>query len=148
MPKPRGRKAGSKARRGAPVKRAAKAPAKKVRKVKAVSRKRRVVTPKKRVRARVPAKATAPVPTPVPKPVPKPAAPSEAVVAPKAAPSPKRIERKEATSMADQAKCPIHNSTECFKPALDAYIQKAYDGYCTKIDWPFVRSIPKGWKPG
>jgi len=30
----------------------------------------------------------------------------------------------------------------------DAYIQKAYDGYCTKIDWPFVRIIPKGWKPG
>ena len=50
--------------------------------------------------------------------------------------------------MADQAKCPIHNSPECFKPALDAYIQKAYDRYCTKIDWPFVRIIPKGWKPG
>ena len=140
MPKPRGRRAGSKARRGAPAKRAAKAPATKARKGKAVSRKRRVVTPKKRVKARAPAKATAPAP--------KPAAPSEAVVAPKAAPSPKRIERKEATSMADQAKCPIHNSPECFKPALDAYIQKAYDGYCTKIDWPFVRIIPKGWKPG
>jgi hypothetical protein len=80
--------------------------------------------------------------------VPKPAVPSEAVAAPKVAPPPKRIERKEATSMADQPKCPIHNSPECFKPALDAYVQKAYDGYCTKIDWPFVRIIPKGWKPG
>jgi hypothetical protein len=44
--------------------------------------------------------------------------------------------------------CPIHNSPECFKPALDAYVQQAYDGYCTKIDWPFVRIIPKGWKLG
>jgi hypothetical protein len=44
--------------------------------------------------------------------------------------------------------CPIHNSPDCFKPALDAYIQKAYDGYCTKIDWPYWRIIPKGWKPG
>ena len=148
MPKPRGRRAGSKARRGAPAKRAAKAPATKARKGKAVSRKRRVVTPKKRVRARAPAKATAPAPKSAEKPVPKPAAPSQAVATPKAAPPPKRTERKEATSMADQAKCPIHNSPECFKPALDAYIQKAYDGYCTKIDWPFVRIIPKGWKPG
>ena len=156
MPKPRGRRAGSKARRGAPAKRAAKAPARKVRKVKAVSRKRRVVTPKKRVKARAAAKPAPPAPKPVQKPTPKPAvkptpipAPrSEAVAAPKAAPPPKRIEKKEAISMADQAKCPIHNSPECFKPALDAYIQKAYDGYCTKIDWPFVRIIPKGWKPG
>src|SRR5574341_638642 len=144
MPKPRGRRAGSKARRGAPVKRAAKAPARQVRKVKAVSRKRRVITPKKRVRAGAPAKANAPAP----KPAAKPAAPSQAVAASKIAPPPKRVERKEATSMADQPKCPIHNSPECFKPALDAYVQKAYDGYCTKIDWPFVRIIPKGWKPG
>ena len=50
--------------------------------------------------------------------------------------------------MADQAKCPIHGVPDCFKPALDAYVQQAYDGYCTKIDWPFVRIIPKGWKPG
>ncbi len=51
--------------------------------------------------------------------------------------------------MADQGtKCPIHGVPDCFKPALDAYVQKAYDGYCTKIDWPFVRIIPKGWKPG
>lgn len=49
--------------------------------------------------------------------------------------------------MADQVtKCPIHGVPDCFKPALDAYVQKAYDGYCTKIDWPFVRIIPKGWK--
>lgn len=50
--------------------------------------------------------------------------------------------------MADQAKCPIHGVADCYKPALDAHVQKAYDGYCTKIDWPFVRIIPKGWKPG
>jgi hypothetical protein len=50
--------------------------------------------------------------------------------------------------MAGGQNCPIHNSPECFKPALDAYIQKAYDGYCTKIDWPYWRIIPKGWKPG
>lgn len=39
---------------------------------------------------------------------------------------------------------------ECrhFKPALDAYIQKAYVGYCHRLDWPFVRIIPKGWTPG
>jgi len=141
MPTPRGRRAKGKGRRIAPAKRGARAPARKVRKVKAVSRKRRVVTPKKRVKARTPAK-------PTPKPAPKSATPSGVVVAPRAAPPPKRVERKEATSMADQAKCPIHNSPECFKPALDAYIQKAYDGYCTKIDWPFVRILPKGWKPG
>lgn len=50
--------------------------------------------------------------------------------------------------MADQATCPIHGVPDCFKPALDAYVQQAYAGYCTKIDWPFVRIIPKGWKPG
>jgi len=51
--------------------------------------------------------------------------------------------------MADQAtKCPIHGVPDCFKPALDAYVAQAYDGYCTKIDWPLVRIIPKGWKPG
>ena len=50
--------------------------------------------------------------------------------------------------MADQATCPIHGVPDCFRPALDAYIRQAYDGYCTKIDWPFVRIIPKGWKPG
>ncbi len=50
--------------------------------------------------------------------------------------------------MADQATCPIHGVPDCFKPALDAFVRQAYDGYCTKIDWPFVRIIPKGWKPG
>jgi len=148
MPKPRGRRAKGKGRSIAPAKRGARAPARKVRKGKSVSHKGRVVTPKKRVRVRAPAKAKAPAPKPAAKPVPKPAAPSQAVAVPKAAPPPKRIERKEAISMTDQAKCPIHNSPECFKPALDAYIQKAYDGYCTKIDWPFVRILPKGWKPG
>ena len=50
--------------------------------------------------------------------------------------------------MAEQVtKCPIHGIPECFKPALDAYVAQAYDGYCTKIDWPFVRIIPKGWTP-
>jgi hypothetical protein len=57
------------------------------------------------------------------------------------------VERKEAIKMAGQ-NCPIHNSPDCYKPALDAYIQQAYDGYCTKIDWPYWRIIPKGWKPG
>ncbi len=50
--------------------------------------------------------------------------------------------------MAGQAtNCPIHGVPDCFKPALDAHVAQAYDGYCTKIDWPFVRIIPKGWKP-
>jgi hypothetical protein len=35
-----------------------------------------------------------------------------------------------------------------FKPALDAYIQQAYVGYCLKLDWPYWRIIPKGWTPG
>lgn len=56
--------------------------------------------------------------------------------------------RKEATRMSQEVTtCPIHGVADCFKPALDAHIQKAYDGYCTKIDWPLVRIIPKGWKP-
>ena len=51
--------------------------------------------------------------------------------------------------MAEQAaKCPIHGVPDCFTPALDAYVQQVYAGYCTKIAWPFVRIIPKGWKPG
>jgi len=50
--------------------------------------------------------------------------------------------------MADQATCPIHGVPDCFKPALDGFVRQAYTGYCTKIDWPFVRIIPKGWKPG
>lgn len=51
--------------------------------------------------------------------------------------------------MTNQAtQCPIHGVSDCFKPALDAYVQQAYAGYCTKIDWPFVRIIPKGWTPG
>ncbi|HSB71422.1 MAG TPA: hypothetical protein VLT62_19010 [Candidatus Methylomirabilis sp.] len=50
--------------------------------------------------------------------------------------------------MADQATCPIHGVPDCFKPALDGFVRQAYSGYCTKIDWPFVRIIPKGWKPG
>jgi hypothetical protein len=50
--------------------------------------------------------------------------------------------------MADQATCPIHGVPDCFKPALDGFVRQAYAGYCTQIDWPFVRIIPKGWKPG
>lgn len=50
--------------------------------------------------------------------------------------------------MADQSVCPIHGVAECFRPALDAFIRQAYEGYCTRIDWPFVRVIPRGWKPG
>ncbi len=44
--------------------------------------------------------------------------------------------------------CPIHGTPECFKPALDPIIAKSYQGYCTKIDWPFDRIIPKGWSLG
>ena len=52
--------------------------------------------------------------------------------------------------MAEQKKpnCPIHATPECFEPALDPIIAKAYDGYCTKIEWPYARIIPKGWKAG
>jgi len=36
--------------------------------------------------------------------------------------------------------CPIHNSPDCYKPALDAHIQKAYDvetGHgCDEQPWP------------
>lgn len=138
MPKPKGKRAAGKARRAAPAKAAAKTRRPKARVAKPIVRQRRVVAPKKKTRG--PAK---PAPSAA-----RPATPSVAAPALKAAPSVTRTQRKEATSMADQAKCPIHNSPDCYKPALDAYIQKAYDGYCTKIDWPFVRIIPKGWKPG
>jgi len=51
--------------------------------------------------------------------------------------------------MAEEKKnCPIHATSECFEPALDPIIAKAYDGYCTKVEWPYARIIPKGWKPG
>jgi len=52
--------------------------------------------------------------------------------------------------MAEQKKasCPIHGTPDCFAPALDPVIAKAYEGYCTKIEWPYARIIPKGWKPG
>jgi hypothetical protein len=98
------------------------------------------VAPKKATRAKV---AVTPAP-----PTPKRAASRATAPVAQAASTVIRAEKKEATRMADQAKCPIHNSPDCFKPALDAYVQQAYDGYCTKIDWPFVRIIPKGWKPG
>jgi len=50
--------------------------------------------------------------------------------------------------VADQSVCPIHGVAECFRPAQDAFVRQAYEGYCTRIDWPFVRVIPRGWKPG
>ena len=39
-------------------------------------------------------------------------------------------------------RCPIHESVECFQPAMDPVISRAYAGYCTKVDWPFTRIIP------
>ncbi len=141
MPKPKGKRAGGKGRRPARAK-VAKKVAKKGRRPRAkgakpAARRGRAVAPKKKAQA--PAKpappAAAPVATRVPAAVPKAAPPVE--------------KRKEATRMSEQGpKCPIHGVPDCFKPALDAYVQKAYDGYCTKIDWPFVRIIPKGWTPG
>jgi len=50
--------------------------------------------------------------------------------------------------MAGKQNCPIHATPECFEPALDPIVAKAYDGYCTKLEYPYVRIIPKGWKPG
>lgn len=129
MPKPKKKAAGRGRQRLAKGKGAAKArrPKAKAKVAKRPARKGRVA-PKKKARAAR-----------------KPAAPK--AVAPKpAAPRPAPIERKEETRMAGQ-NCPIHNSPDCYKPALDAHIQKAYDGYCTKIDWPYWRIIPKGWKP-
>jgi hypothetical protein len=93
------------------------------------------VAAKKKVRTPARPAQRAGTPAPVPR---------TQVAAPKPTPP---VERKEATKMAGQ-NCPIHNSPDCYKPALDAYIQQAYDGYCTKIDWPYWRIIPKGWKPG
>ena len=156
MPKPKSKRAGTKGRWAAPAKAAVKARKPKARRAaKPVAWKGHAPAAKKKVAARTPAKP-APrkkVATKAPaKPAPlvaKPAAPPAAAPAAKAAPPVTKAEKKEATSMADQAtKCPIHGVPDCFKPALDAYIAQAYDGYCTKIDWPFVRIIPKGWKPG
>ncbi len=39
-------------------------------------------------------------------------------------------------------RCPIHDSVECFQPAMDPVISQAYAGYCTKVEWPFTRIIP------
>lgn len=130
MPKPNPKGRGGKGRRPARAgKKAAKGRRPKAKAMKPAAPKGRPVAAKKKVRtARKPA---------------GPASRGE-VAAPKPAPP---VERKEATRMAGQ-NCPIHNSPDCYKPALDAHIQKAYDGYCTKIDWPYWRIIPKGWKPG
>lgn len=140
MAKPKSKGAGGKARRAKPAKSAAKARKPKARAGKPVPRKGRAVAPKKRPTAKSPAKPAPPAA--------KGAAPAKAVAAPAASPPVTRTEKKEGVRMADQAKCPIHGVPDCFKPALDAYVQQAYDGYCTKIDWPFVRIIPKGWQPG
>lgn len=138
MPKPkkkgprRGRRAPAKGKRVARTRR----PKPKTKKPKAKAAKRPArkgrVAPKKKARAaRKPAAS-------------KPAA--KAVRLKPAAPTPTPVKRKEEMRMAGQ-NCPIHNSPDCYKPALDAHVQKAYDGYCTKIDWPYWRILPKGWKP-
>lgn len=146
MPKPKGKRARTtvsvrtKARRAAPAKGAARTSRRKVQVPKPASARKRAVAPKKATRVKAPAKPA--------RPALKPAAPPMAAPAAKAAPAVTKSAKKEATRMATQATCPIHGVPDCFKPALDAYIQQAYDGYCTKIDWPFVRIIPKGWTPG
>lgn len=140
MPKSKRKRAGDKgkSRRPTPGKAVARGRGPKAKGAKPAARPRRVVAPKKR--ARPPAKPAPPTA--------KPAAPPVAAAVPKVAPPVERpVQRKEATRMAE-TKCPIHDVPDCFKPALDAYVAQAYDGYCTKIDWPFVRIIPKGWKPG
>lgn len=128
MPKPKRKGAGRGPRRPPKAKAGARARKPKAKKPKPKRPKARVAKrpPKKTVRAPAAPKAAAP----------KTATPRHAPV-----------KKKEETRMAGQ-NCPIHNSPDCFKPALDAFIQKAYDGYCTKIDWPYWRIIPKGWKPG
>lgn len=136
MPKPKSKGAG-RARRPAKGKRAAKGRRPKAKGAKPAARKGRAVAPKKKVRAPArPARQARKR---------KGAVPRAEAAAPKPTPP---VKRKEATRMAEGQKCPIHNSPDCFKPALDAYVQQAYEGYCTKIEWPFVRIIPKGWKPG
>lgn len=146
MPKPKGKRAGTtvsartKGRRAAPAKGAARASKPKARAAKPVRGKRQAVATKKTAR---PTAAAGPAP-----PSRKTTAPSMTAPVAQTAPTVTRSKRKEATSMADQATCPIHGVPDCFKPALDGFVRQAYAGYCTKIDWPFVRIIPKGWKPG
>ncbi len=140
MPKPKKKAAGRGPRRPAKAKAGAKERKAKAKKPKAKRLKAKIAKrpPRK-------GKAVAPKKKKTVRAARKPAAPK--AVAPKpAVPAPAPIGRKEETRMAGQ-NCPIHNSPDCFKPALDAYIQQAYDGYCTKIDWPYWRIIPKGWKP-
>lgn len=36
---------------------------------------------------------------------------------------------------------------EHFQPALDAFVQKAFMGYCLKVEYPFMRIIPHGGAP-
>ena len=159
MPKPKSKGAGGKGRRPARRKVAKKEgrPKAKAKGTKPVARKARAAAPKKETRTRAKrvaraAQAVAPKKRTRVRAKPAPAAAKRAATvfrpaAPKPAPSAEG--RKESTRMAEQGtKCPIHNAPDCFKPALDAHVAKAYDGYCTKIDWPFVRIIPKGWKPG
>ena len=144
MPKPKSKRAGrarrpvkGKAARGKARRPKPKAKAKRPKKP-APARKGKAVAPKKKKKVRAPAKPTRRARKPAMT-VPR------AAAAPRAAAPP--VKRKEETRMAGQ-NCPIHNSPDCFKPALDAHVQKAYDGYCTKIDSPYWRIIPKGWKPG
>ena len=139
MPKPKARGPRGKGRRPArgKVTKQAAGPKAKTRSAKPPPGKAPEAAPKKEVTR--PARAAPPASRPVAPPVRQGAPPVAAPVE----------KRKEATRMSQEVtKCPIHGVPDCFKPALDAYVQKAYDGYCTKIDWPFVRIIPKGWKPG
>ncbi len=59
--------------------------------------------------------------------------------------APRAVAREGETRMAETTQtlqCPIHDSAECFQPAMDPVISQAYAGYCTKVDWPFTRIIP------
>ena len=146
MPKSKAKRAGTiasartKAGRAASTKGTARPRKLKARAAKPVRGQRQAVTSKKTTKAKAAA-------TPTP-PTPKRAASRAAALVAQAVSPVTGSKKKEATSMADQVTCPIHGVPDCFKPALDGFVRQAYAGYCTKIDWPFVRIIPKGWKPG
>jgi hypothetical protein len=138
MPTPKGKRAEAKVRRAVSTKSTGRTSKPTSRATKPALGKRQAATLGKTTGAKT---AARPAPT-----TPKHAAPRVAAPVPQAAQPITRLEKKEATSMADT--CPIHGVPDCFKPALDGFVRQAYAGYCTKIDWPFVRIIPKGWKPG
>ena len=140
MPKPKGKKAGTKTRRAVSAKKATRTTKRNSRVAKPVSSKRKAVATRETVNAKA---AATSAPSTSKRIHSRAATPAEQAASPVT-----RSAKKEATSMADQATCPIHGVPDCFKPALDGFVRQAYTGYCTKIDWPFVRIIPKGWKPG